>query len=375
MEHRTHDFHNWAAILTWLVVFVLSIMILRNASGAYEGILLEAITLQIAYLALLFLSVNSVLTAARPKTAKAMFLLMLAVVLLLAWRTPIEFFFIYTIMWMTIVPYYFSRQAGFVWLILVCAAWYVIKIVSWGENNAFFEVLLVGTFHLFGLLSSMATMSSAEANEKAQALNRELMATQHLLTEASKQNERTRIARDLHDLLGHHLTALTINLQVASRMTDGEAKDKVDQCHSLSKLLLSDVRDAVTTLREESSVNFTETLKLIVDNVPNLKIHLDIDPELNISDVNIAEALLRCVQEAITNTLRHSNAAASWIRIWQEGRELNMQIHDDGRVGGEVKPGNGLQGMRERIERLNGRLIIEALKRMQINVQIPIPSP
>ena len=67
-------------------------------------------------------------------------------------------------------------------------------------------------------------------------------------------------------------------------------------------------------MREESAVDFNETLKLIVNNVPNLDIHLDIDPELNINDVNVAEALLRCVQEAITNTLRHSNAQASWIR-------------------------------------------------------------
>ena len=352
MERRVDILHTSAAVVTWLVVFSLSVKILVNAQGRYEGVLPEAVLLQLGFLGLMFASVYTPICRGRPILGRGLFLLMLGVVFFLAWRVPIDFFFIYSIMWITIAPYYFSKRACFLWLIVIGVAWFSVKILAWDENHAFFEVLLTSTFHLFGLLSSLAAKNSDEANQKAQALNRELMATQHLLTEASKQNERTRIARDLHDLLGHHLTALTINLQVASRLTDGEAKEKVDQCHALSKLLLSDVRDAVTTMREESAVDFNETLKLIVNNVPNLDIHLDIDPELNINDVNVAEALLRCVQEAITNTLRHSNAQASWIRVWQEGSTLNMQIHDDGAVAGELKPGNGLLGMRERIERL-----------------------
>ena len=371
MDRSINTLHSWAGVFTWAVVFGLSIMVMWDASGRYADIMPEAIVLQLVFFGLM-LAVISDRICPGPVLGKAFIILMLVVVVVLAWRTPVSFFFVYTIMWISIVPHYFSRRVSFGFLLLTALAWYVIMKVSWGENDVALDVLLFGTFHLFAMLSSLASKTSAEANERAQALNRELMATQHLLAEASKQNERTRIARDLHDLLGHHLTALTINLQVAGRLSEGEAKEKIDQCHGLSKLLLSDVRDAVTTLREESAVNFTETLKLFVNNVPNLKINLDIDPELNIDDVNIAEALLRCVQEAVTNTLRHANAKESWIKVWRENHELRLNIHDDGKAPEKVEPGNGLAGMRERIERLNGKLIVEALQHLTINVKIPL---
>lgn len=363
---------SWAAIVTWLVVFGLTVVLLSNATNVYSDLLPEAVVLQISYLVLMLLATNDGCTAGRTRLAQGMLLGMLLLSLTLGWLLPIDYLLIYTIIWIALVPHHFSFRASVFFLVAVNVVWYLIQAYVWEDNAALTQVLLFGTFHIFAFMSSVSTARANRANEHSQELNRELMATQHLLAEASRQTERTRIARDLHDLLGHHLTALTINLQVAGRLSDGEAKEKIDECHALSKLLLSDVREAVTTIREESHVNFTETLKLIVGNVPQLKINLDIDPDLQIDDVNIAEALLRCVQEAITNTLRHSNAKESWVRVWREDHHLRLSIRDDGRTGGVISPGNGLKGMRERIEKLNGSVAIEAIRNMSINVQIPL---
>jgi signal transduction histidine kinase len=192
------------------------------------------------------------------------------------------------------------------------------------------------------------------------------------LSEASRQSERTRIARDLHDLLGHHLTALSINLQIAERLAEGEAAEKIAESRALARLLLSDVRDAVSTLRDESNVDFERAMHLLVDKVPQLDIDLDIEAGLEIAEFEIAESLLRCVQEALTNTLRHAGATRSWIRVWEEDGRVHLEIRDNGSSGRRVVEGNGLKGMRERLSRLKGSLDLDTVDdALRLRVMIP----
>lgn len=372
MDNSSNLLHYSAMIGTWLVVFCLSVLVMRDAGGHYIDLIPEAVTLQLLFLALLLLVTQDRVFRQQLALKRSLYLGALGVVLVLGWRTHISFLPIYSIIWITVAPYYFSERLSLAILLFVSLAWYFIMRISWQETDATISALLFATFHFFALLSSTATKKATLAKERSLELNRELTATQHLLTEATKQSERTRIARDLHDLLGHHLTALTINLQVASRLSQGRAKESVDQSHALSKLLLNDVRDAVTTLHEESAVNFGETLRLIVENVPNLKVHLDIDSELGLNDVNVAQTILRCVQEAITNTLKHSSAKESWIRVWREDQQLRLRIEDNGQAPVKLIPGHGLAGMRERIERLDGQLVIDTLEHLRIEVQVPL---
>ena len=80
------------------------------------------------------------------------------------------------------------------------------------------------------------------------------MATE-LLEISSRTTERLRIARDLHDLLGHHLTALSLNLEVASHLATGEANEQIEKSKAITKLLLGDVRDVVSRLRNDEPVD------------------------------------------------------------------------------------------------------------------------
>jgi signal transduction histidine kinase len=254
----------------------------------------------------------------------------------------------------------------------IVIAWYLVMRFAWGEAEAAIMAVLYGTFHLFALLTARSAEEAATARDEAVFLNRELVATQHLLSEASRQSERTRIARDLHDLVGHHLTALSINLQIAERLTSGEAKEKIGESRALARLLLSDVRDAVSTLREESAVDFDKAVRLLVEQVPRLDISLDIQDGLAIDEFEVAESLLRCVQEALTNTLRHSGAKKSWIRVWQDEEGAHLEIHDDGQGSENVVEGNGLKGMRERLAHLKGSLDIDNVDdAMRLRVVIP----
>lgn len=300
------------------------------------------------------------------------FYLMPILIFAVSWRVPVDIYFIYTIMWVACVPYYASRAQGWFWLVVINLAWYAIRLTVWNEQNALIETLLVGTFHVFALLSSMTAREAEEANQKTQQLNRELLATQHLLSESSKNNERSRIARDLHDLLGHHLTALTINLQVAGHLTHGEAKEKIDQCHALSKLLLSDVREAVSQLRSMPTVNIAELLEIAVRGIPRLSISLEVDEELQLDDVASAEVLLRTVQEAITNTLKHSHANSAAIKVCVENNQVVLHYTDSGSGCVEIRPGNGLAGMRERVERLGGQLEVRGTPAVSLRLSIPL---
>ena len=168
---------------------------------------------------------------------------------------PLSFTPIYTIIWIAVAVHYYPLRTCWWLLLAILLAWFGIMSAYWDSGDAFLSVILYGTFHLFALLSSGNALAADAAREEVEALNRELVATQELLAEASRQGERTRIARDLHDLLGHHLTALSINLQIAERISDGEARTQVGECRALARLLLSDVREAVDELRDSDAVD------------------------------------------------------------------------------------------------------------------------
>jgi len=99
----------------------------------------------------------------------------------------------------------------------------------------------------------------------------------------------------------------------------------------------------------------------------------EIEDDLNIDDVEVAETLLRCVQEAITNTLKHAGAKRIWIRIRQGREHVHLQVTDDGTVDGDLVEGHGLTGMRERLEALRGSLeLADAGDALSLSVEIPL---
>jgi signal transduction histidine kinase len=261
-----------------------------------------------------------------------------------------------------LLPWIFSMVWAWVWLVAQCLALaialYTVPNVSL-TDAAMTAGLFMG-ISLFAFMSSVVGLKQHAARDELRKLNSELQATQALLADNTRIAERVRIARELHDLVGHHLTALTLNLEVATHLVDGKALEHVQQARSLAKLLLADVREVVSDIRENDKVDLAAALATLVEGVPEPKIHLDLPRKLAMMDPVQAQVLLRCGQEAITNSVRHAGARNLWIRLALTESGVALTAHDDGRGASDLEVGNGLSGMKERLQQLGGELRLES---------------
>ena len=212
---------------------------------------------------------------------------------------------------------------------------------------------------LFAFMTGIVALRQHAARDELRKVNSELRATQALLADNTRIAERVRIARELHDLVGHHLTALTLNLEVATHLVEGKALEHVQQAHSLAKLLLADVREVVSEMRENDTVDLAVALQTLAGGTPEPEVHLDLPAGLRLNDPQRAQVLLRCTQEIITNCVRHAAADNLWLRVVQDDNGITLSARDDGRGVGAVASGNGLNGMEERLRQLGGALTID----------------
>ncbi len=275
-----------------------------------------------------------------------------------------------------VLPWLLALPVGVAWLVL--SEFLVVPVymrwldMSWLE--ALMQSLLYAGFSGFVFVTSLVARQQAQAREEQRQLNAELRATRALLAESARINERTRISRELHDLLGHHLTALSLNLEVAGHLIEGKAQEHVNQAHTLAKLLLSDVREAVSHLRDADAIDMEATLLPLADHVAGLDIKMEMPQPFRLDDPERAHVLLRCTQEIITNAVRHAQAQTLWLNYRQEGRLVRMHAHDDGRGADAATIGNGLRGMRERLAAYGGRVDIQAApgRGFALDIQLPL---
>jgi signal transduction histidine kinase len=242
-------------------------------------------------------------------------------------------------------------------------------------ENIVFTLAAIG-FQVFAVASSMLAISEGRARTGLARANAELTATRELLAEGSRASERLRISRDLHDTLGHHLTALSLRLDVASRMTEGKAGEHVQQAHAITKLLLSDVRDVVSSLRESGKLNLVASIRALAIQPIDARVHLTLPETLVVEDAGRAETLLRAVQEVLTNTTRHARARNLWIQIEAANGGIMLTTRDDGRGTNTVCLGNGLTGMKERFEEHGGRVDVRSGDGggFEVRAFLPLPS-
>jgi signal transduction histidine kinase len=250
----------------------------------------------------------------------------------------------------------FPPRVAAAWVAVQTAVLVVIFVRIAGASTA---LTLGGAFlgfQIFALATAGLAARERAARVELALANAELMATRSLLAENSRVAERLRISRDLHDTLGHHLTALSLQLEVASRLTSGAAADRVDEAHAITRLLLSDVREVVSRFRDTSRFNIAEAVRALTESAASLEIHVQVPDGLEVDNPLQAHAILRCVQEIITNTARHAAARHLWIAIERQFGGIALAARDDGRGAEIVAWGNGLRGMRERFEELSGRV-------------------
>lgn len=229
-------------------------------------------------------------------------------------------------------------------------------------------------FQLFGLLVvTMAERESAARAELART-NAELEAARELLAERSRTAERLRISRELHDGLGHHLTALRLQLEVAAHAGDERSAEAIARSREISGRILDDLRRAVRELREEPPVDLAAALGLLAAGIPRPAIHLGLPDRLEVEDPARAHALLRSVQELVTNSVRHSGADNLWLEVGRDDGWLEIAARDDGAGAARFEPGSGLAGLRERIEGLGGAVELDPGPGSGFRVRLRIPA-
>lgn len=225
--------------------------------------------------------------------------------------------------------------------------------------------------HVSAVLSVTAIIREQRMRRELAEAHVELQAAGVLLEASARTAERLRISRDLHDLIGHQLTVLTLELEAARHREGDRAREHVDQAGRVARDLLADVRSTVDALRTDPRDGLAASLARIGADAPGLDVAVEVADGVR-PDEEQAAALVRAVKEIVTNTLRHADARELWIDLGLDGGTVRLTAADDGRGAADARPGNGLTGMRERFEALGGGAAFDGGDGFRVSAWMPV---
>jgi signal transduction histidine kinase len=257
------------------------------------------------------------------------------------------------------LPFLFGTRATVLLVLASLIAHYALFAWRWNLDEPLYTTLLFGGFQCFALLTARLAFAAERQRDEIAQVNAHLLATRSLLEAGARDGERLRLSRELHDVAGHSLTALKLNLELALRLPPEERTARIGEARDLVDALLEDIRAVVGQLRQHDGVQLAPALEALVRHLPGPRIELELDPALRVARVEQAEAVLRCVQESLTNALRHADARSIRVSLRREDDALRVEVVDDGRGEATLEPGHGLTGMRERIEDAGGRIAFD----------------
>lgn len=307
---------------------------------------------------------------------QAFTLLQLPAALLASWALPYHTMQILLVVAAAQLPRCYSLP---VTVLVMAATDAGLAVVLAGKARSATELVtdLIGyvSFQGFAILVTTYAVHAQSIGNELLRINAELMATRRLLAESARSEERLRLSRELHDVVGHKLTALKLQLRLLERDAPSAHKGAVGDCMRLSDELLSDVRGVVSTLRSDEGIDLHAALSALIPAVPRPQVRLDLDADTRVPGVEQAQALLRCAQEGITNVLRHSDAGQVTVGLRRADRGVTLSIEDDGSAQSPPAWGNGLNGMRERLQALGGALEVAVNGRHGLRVSAWLPLP
>ncbi|NHM31260.1 sensor histidine kinase [Neobacillus terrae] len=195
------------------------------------------------------------------------------------------------------------------------------------------------------------------------------------ISELVKQEERQRIARDLHDTLGQKLSLIGLKSDLARRLVykDPEkAREELADVQQTARTALNEVRKMVSEMR---GIRLKDEIVMVKQILKAAQIELVIDEEFSLSNVSLLteNILSMCLKEAVTNVVKHSGATVCTVIFEQTDSKTVMSVHDNGLAGNEINfsNGSGLAGMRERLEFVNGSLDIKVDQGTTLFIKVP----
>lgn len=242
---------------------------------------------------------------------------------------------------------------------------------------------------LFVIVFTRLTESANESKEKAEALTRDLEEANRQLGEYAVQaeelattQERNRIAREIHDNLGHYLTVVNVQLEAAKTVMDikpEKAKDAINKAQNLAQEGLQAVRQSVSSLREDPLSNrpLPDAIQKLIDEnqASGITTELTIKQTPRPLSPNTSLTLYRVVQEGLTNIRKHAQASKVDVVVdYSAADQIQLAVRDNGKGSEQTGSGFGLLGIRERIHILGGRMEVESQPDQGFNLTVSVPG-
>ena len=249
-------------------------------------------------------------------------------------------------------------------IVISSLAFWGVSLINMPWPGALLPTLVLIAFQGYAVSIIASRVEVDRARGELARSNAELVSMQSFVAETVRDRERLRIARDLHDVTGHKLTALKINLQIMQqRVKDSpELKDFVDRSAQIADDLLADTRVIVRQISGAEGLALNESLQKLATLLPEGMITVELEDDLRVQSGEVARLLLRAGQEGVSNALRHGGATRIQLSLRRIADRFVLRIIDNGR-GLRGKPaGFGRSQLAARVKDLNGdyRLIDHA---------------
>lgn len=218
------------------------------------------------------------------------------------------------------------------------------------------------------------------ANMRLKEMNEQLQDYAEMSEKMAETRERNRIAREIHDTLGHTMTGLSAGIDACIAMIDFSVDATKEQLNKISQVArqgIKDIRRSVNKLRPDALEHsgLREALeKMIEETMQVSDVKIDYECQVDTLKFNQDEEdmIYRVVQESITNAIRHGEAKYIEVRLWKENKWLNLVIKDNGIGCEEIHTGFGLIHIEERIKMLQGTVEYDGSDGFKVTARIPI---
>ena len=265
----------------------------------------------------------------------------------------------------------------------------------WNYYRADHKVMMLGILNMLNLINMfvfifyMVILALAHMSEKERilALNNELKEANSKLEEYAEESarmaetrERNRLAREIHDTLGHSLTGIITGIEACIMLMDVAPEATKEQLKAIAEVArtgIDDVRHSVKALHADAleTMDLEDALVKLIDSATRstgVQITYRFRVDLNHFNQDEEDVVYRVVQESITNAIRHGGASKIHLEILSDEGELHIIVTDNGKGCSSVTPGFGLHHMKERIEMLGGRLDYSGSDGFMIHAIMPI---
>jgi len=267
-------------------------------------------------------------------------------------------------------------------IVISSLAFWGVSLINMPWPGALLPTLVLIAFQGYAVSIIASRVEVDRARGELARSNAELVSMQSFVAETVRDRERLRIARDLHDVTGHKLTALKINLQIMQqRVKDSpELKDFVDRSAQIADDLLADTRVIVRQISGAEGLALNEALQKLATLLPEGMITVELEDDLRVQSGEVARLLLRAGQEGVSNALRHGGATRIQLALRRISDRFVLRIIDNGR-GLRGKPaGFGRSQLAARVKDLNGeyRLIDHAAAGgtgCELEITVPDEAP